>query len=341
MFVHFKKSTTASSKDLILNENNQYPFSEGTIYFSKDNFLLYDYVLEENNQRIGYRDFINAKSSQYIVDQDNNYLNLGRDSRPIYLEDGFFKESSQDLYFLLRGSDEDVILDQPLFLAEADKLSSLHGNAGNIKHPVFFENGIPKSCDNTLNISISGMAEKALKDDANRIISSSYVLKEGDIISGQVTINKNIEKILIIQKNNTDNLYINESNINSSNDLYLNKTSGKKVIIGNIDDENGLEVFGNISITKDPVDEMNVATKKYVDSKTSSIERIFYKCESSSGIIPNPISKENLNIDKLLIFYNGLLLEEGINFLYDSDNNIVLLDFLSQVNDQFIFIQIV
>lgn len=334
MNFQIKKSNNINSKDLLENQNNEHPLSAGTIYFCDDNFILYDYLDNNNNVQ---RDFINSKSSQMIVDENNNRISIGLDNKSIFLKDGIFQESSQDLYSLIRG-DENVEINVPQWLLEADRLSSLYGNAGNNKKPIYFENGIPKICDDTLNISISGSADSAIKDDLGRTISSSYILKSGDLINGQITIKKDIEQLLILN-NNINTLSFGSNSINSSSSLLINNISGKQIILGNNTSNNGLYVYGKIKTNQDPVEDMDVATKKYVDSQKISLEKIFYLCEQNNlNIINIPITSQ-INKNNILIFYNGLLMEEGINFIYnDTNTSIILLDFVASINDQFIFI---
>lgn len=80
----------------------------------------------------------------------------------------------------------------------ATTASKLGTNAGDSTHPVYFTNGIPTQCGNTLNVNIDGNANKAtqLANDTNFDINSTANDNGAVSFNGTENVNLNIPKVL-------------------------------------------------------------------------------------------------------------------------------------------------
>lgn len=94
--------------------------------------------------------------------------------------------------------------------AKADVATKLAtSNVGSTGIPVYFSNGIPVSCGNTLNVNITGNADsatKATQDGNGNVISSTYLPLSGGTMTGTIVTPGNDSVVIRPAKNNYDQI---------------------------------------------------------------------------------------------------------------------------------------
>lgn len=99
----------------------------------------------------------------------------------------------------------------------------------------------------------------------------------------------------------------------------------------------GDEMHGYLSLCGDPIEDLHAATKQYVDNLTPKIYRGYVvNSDNGASIISIPSQIKDLN--NLMVYQNGLLLNEYENYQINGENkSIILIDYTAKAGEVFTF----